>query len=56
MEDLILTVVRDIAIGNPAIAAIREFLSPDSAYLKNIPPADIEDENIFIRKSLYFWS
>ncbi|KAJ7852323.1 hypothetical protein B0H14DRAFT_2580938 [Mycena olivaceomarginata] len=38
MEDLILTVVRDIAIGNPAASAIRKFLAPDSKYLKTGRP------------------
>ncbi|KAJ7862954.1 hypothetical protein B0H14DRAFT_2575178 [Mycena olivaceomarginata] len=55
MEDLVLTVVRDIAIGNPAASAIRKFLSPDSTYLKNMPPANSEDEHIFMRKSTFLF-
>jgi hypothetical protein len=50
MEDLLLTVVRDIAIGTPVATAIDKFLALDSAYLTNVPPPDVEDQNIFMRK------
>jgi hypothetical protein len=51
MEDLLLTVVRDIAIGTPVDVAIDKFLALESVYLTNIPPPDVEDQNIFLRKS-----
>jgi hypothetical protein len=50
MEDLLLTIVRDIAIGTPVAIAINKFLALDSVYLTNIPPPDVEDQNIFLRK------
>jgi hypothetical protein len=54
MEELMLTVVRDIAIGTPVDAAISKFLAKDSEVPKELPPIDPADQTIFIHKSHHF--
>jgi hypothetical protein len=53
MEDLVLTVVRDIAIGTPVDASITTFLSTDSQYLQKLPPTDLADHTIFFRELVH---
>lgn len=53
MEDLVLTVVRDIAIGTLVDASIANFLTTDSQYLQNMPPADPADQTIFFREPVH---
>ncbi|KAJ7311792.1 hypothetical protein DFH08DRAFT_822550 [Mycena albidolilacea] len=48
MEELMLTVVRDIAIGTPVDAAISKFLAKDSEVPMELPPIDTADQTIFI--------
>ncbi|KAJ7801009.1 hypothetical protein B0H14DRAFT_2615699 [Mycena olivaceomarginata] len=48
MEELVFAAVRDIAIGTPVDVSIAKFFSPDSEYLKNLPPSDPADLSIFV--------
>ncbi|KAJ7696646.1 hypothetical protein B0H14DRAFT_2650113 [Mycena olivaceomarginata] len=42
----------NIAIGTPVDIAINKFLALESVYLTNIPPPDVEDQNIFLPTAL----
>ncbi|KAJ7870658.1 hypothetical protein B0H14DRAFT_3440010 [Mycena olivaceomarginata] len=48
MEDVVLTVVRDIAIGTPVDASVATFLAADSEHLTRLPPAETADQSIFV--------
>lgn len=50
MEDLVLTVIRDVAIGTPVDDSVAKFLSDGSSYLEGLPPSDIEDGSVFLGK------
>jgi hypothetical protein len=52
MEDVVLTVVRDIAIGTPVDASVATFLAADLEHLTRLPPAETADQSIFVRKLL----
>ncbi|KAJ7813788.1 hypothetical protein B0H14DRAFT_3477564 [Mycena olivaceomarginata] len=51
MEELVLTVVRDIAIGTGADESVDKFLTVDSSCMRGLPPSDLEDWSLFIGKS-----